>query len=447
MQPIIMFVFSNLIMKQVFTSFALLIFFTASTKAQFSFKQKTEAIDSVISVLEKNYVFPDVAKQLGVYLKLQLKNKAYDTISSGAVFAEFVSAELKRVGNDRHLRLQYFDDVLPSQVTDPLELSPEDRKGYTQWLLAENYGIASIKVLPGNIGYVDFKWFCGPEFAGETYAAVMNYLAHTDALIIDLRNSQGAMSTDVIPFLSSYFFEKPVHLNDYYWRKGNRTIQAWTYSMVPGKKYLNKPVYILTSGKTFSGAEELAYNFKNLKRATLIGESTGGGANGGGTIRVSDHFNMFVPLGRSINPVTNTNWEGVGVMPDTVIKSNRALYKAQLTALEYLVNKFKDDANWKGYLTSKLEEIKKSAPVFSKHTFALAGFENAKEVYVAGSFNNWSPKTDKLQRKGTVWITDVEAEPGKHTYKFILDGRWILDPNNPEKLKEGDYENSVIIIK
>ena len=434
-------------MKQLITLSALLLLLTASASAQFTFKQKAETIDSISAVLERNYVFPETAKQLGVYLRTQLKNKAYDTINSGAVFAEFVSADLKRVGNDRHLRLHYFDDVLPPQVTDPLELSSEDRKGYTQWLLAENYGITSLKVLPGNIGYVDFKWFCDPEFAGETYTAMMNYLEHTDALIIDLRNSQGAMSTEVIPFLSSYFFEKPVHLNDYYWRKGNRTIQAWTYSMVPGKKYLKKPVYILTSGKTFSGAEELAYNFKNLKRATLIGESTGGGANGGGTIRVSDHFNMFVPLGRSINPVTNTNWEGVGVQPDTVIKSNRALHKAQLTALEFLVKKFKDDANWKGYLSSQLEEIKKSTPVFLKHTFALAGFEDAKEVYVAGSFNNWSPKTDKLQRKGTIWITDVEAEPGKHTYKFILDGRWILDPNNPEKLKEGEYENSVIIIK
>lgn len=442
-----MFAALNLIMKQIITSLVLLVFFTVATSAQFSSKQKKETIDSVISVLEKNYVFPDVAKQLSVYLQAQLKSKAYDTISSGSVFADFVSADLRRVGNDRHLRLQYFDNVLPPQVTDPLELSPEDRKGYTQWLIAENYGITSLQVLPGNIGYVDFKWFCGPEFAGETYAAMMDYLAHTDALIIDLRNSQGAMSTEVIPFLSSYFFEKPVHLNDYYWRKGNRTIQAWTYSMVPGKKYLNKPVYILTSGKTFSGAEELAYNFKNLKRATLIGESTGGGANGGGTIRVNDHFNMFVPLGRSINPITNTNWEGVGVMPDTVIKSNRALHKARVSALEYLITQYKNDANWTGYLNSQLEEIKKSSPVFSRHTFALAGFEHAKEVYVAGSFNSWSAKSDKLQRKGTIWITDVEAEPGKHTYKFIVDGRWILDPNNPEKVKEGEYDNSVIIIK
>lgn len=434
-------------MKQRIIFICMLAISALQLQAQFSFNQKKTTIDSLAFALDKYYVFPEVSQKIAAHLRTQLKNKSYDTISSGNVFAEIVSAEIKRIGNDKHLSLNFSADVLPPQTSSPLELAPEDRKGYEQWLLAENYGITTLKILPGNIGYIDFKWFCGPEYAGDTYAAMMNYIAHTDALIIDLRNSQGAMSTEVIPFLSSYFFERPTHLNDYYWRDGNRTVQAWTQMVVPGKKYLNKPVYILTSGKTFSGAEEFAYNFKYLKRATVIGESTGGGANGGGSVRVSDHFNMFIPLGRSINPITKTNWEGVGVEPDTLIKSNRALHKAQTIALEYLLKQFNNDANWKGYLSSQLDEIKKTTPVFTKHTFALPGFEIAKEVYVAGSFNNWSAKSDRLQRKGTIWITDVEAEPGKYTYKFIVDGRWILDPNNPEKVKEGDYDNSLIIIK
>ena len=425
----------------------LLVVFILQVQAQFSQEEKKATIDSIAIALDKYYVFPEVSQKIVSHLRTQYKNKFYDTISSGSSFAEIVSAQISQVANDKHLRLNYFAFQLPPQTSSPLEIAPGDKKRYEQWLLSENYGVTSMKVLPGNIGYIDFKWFCGPEYGGDTYTAMMNFIAHTDALIIDLRNSQGAMSTEIIPFLSSYFFEKPTHLNDYYWREGNRTIQAWTQTVVPGKKYLQKPIYILTSGKTFSGAEEFAYNLKNLKRATLIGESTGGGANGGGTIRVSNHFNMFIPLGRSINPITKTNWEGVGVEPDTLIKSNRALYKAQNLALEYLLVKFNNDTNWKNYLASQLNELKKEAPSFVKHSFVLTGFENAKEIFIAGSFNNWSAKSDKLQRKGSVWTTDVEAEPGKHSYKFVVDGRWILDPNNPEKAKEGDYYNSIVIIK
>ena len=133
----------------------------------------------------------------------------------------------------------------------------------------------------GNIGYIDFKFLCGTEYAGDFYAAMMNYINHTDALIIDFRKCGGAMSDNVISFLCSYFFADKTHLNDLYWRERNFTQQTWTQVVVPGKKYLNKPIYVLTSGGTFSGAEEMAYDLKNLKRATIIGEVTGGGANPG----------------------------------------------------------------------------------------------------------------------------------------------------------------------
>ena len=59
------------------------------------------------------------------------------------------------------------------------------------------------------------------------------------------------------------------------------------------------PVYVLTSNKTFSAAEEFTYNLKNLKRATIIGETTGGGAHPGGVMPVAERFNMFVPTGRA----------------------------------------------------------------------------------------------------------------------------------------------------
>jgi retinol-binding protein 3 len=424
--------------------YLLLMCFTAvvSVNAQLTEKQKKEVVDSIMVKLNKYYVFPEVAKQLEIHLPKKLAKAPYNTVSNETLFADLLTADLQKLSNDKHLHVNFSAAVLPKENTNPSAMPESQKAQYAKWLLSENYGIKKLEVLPGNIGYIDFKWFCGPEYSGDTYAAAMNYLNHTDAMIIDLRSSNGAMSLQAIPFICSYFFAESTHLCDFYWREKNETIQTWTQTVVPGNKYLNKPVYILTSGKTFSGAEELAYDLKHLKRAVLIGEATGGGANGGGTIRLSDHFEIFIPSGRAINPITKTNWEGTGVQPDSMIKSNRALYFAQTVILKNSIAETKDLMK-RIELSRLLSQLQKNPPAFKKITFALAGFENAKEVYVAGSFNNWSPTSDKLQRKGTIWITDAEAEPGEITYKFIVDGRWIVDPGNKETKTDGQNTNSV----
>ena len=139
----------------------------------------------------------------------------------------------------------------------------------------------------------------------------------------------------MVALICSYLFgPEPVHLNDLYWREGNKTEEFWTRKEVAGKRYLNKDVYVLTSKRTFSGAEEFSYNLKNLKRATIIGETTGGGAHPGGGFRISEHFGMFVPTGRAISPITKTNWEGTGVTPDISVPANQALLVARVMALK-----------------------------------------------------------------------------------------------------------------
>jgi Peptidase family S41/N-terminal domain of Peptidase_S41 in eukaryotic IRBP/Glycogen recognition site of AMP-activated protein kinase len=424
--------------------FSLLLFSIThiSLKAQLTYLKRTEVIDSVIAKLNRYYIFPEMAKQMGTHLRKQLVDKKYETVSSESVFADILTAELQKISNDKHLHISFSATILHKQNTNPSEMPESQKEQYAKWLLLENYGIKKLEVLPGNIGYIDFKWFCGTEYSGNTYAAALNYLNHTEALIIDLRGSNGAMSQNVIPFLCSYFFKESTHLSDFYWREKNETIQTWTQTVVPGEKYLNKPIYILTSGKTFSGAEELAYDLKQLKRAVLIGETTGGGANGGGTVRLTDHFEIFIPNGRAINPITKTNWEGTGVQPDSMIKSNKALYFAQTLILKNIIAATKDFMK-KMELSRVLTQLQKNPPSFKQITFTFNGFENAKEVFVAGSFNYWSPKSDKLERKGDVWITSVEAEPGEITYKFIVDGRWILDPANKETKSDGQNTNSV----
>lgn len=140
----------------------------------------------------------------------------------------------------------------------------------------------------------------------------------------------------MIQLISTYFFEEPTLLNTMYWREGDRTDQFWTLPHVPGKRMADTPLFVLTSKGTFSGAEEFAYNMKNLKRATIIGETTGGGAHPGGGMPVNELFGMFVPVGRAINPISKTNWEGVGVEPDINVPADQALTLAHIKAIDAL---------------------------------------------------------------------------------------------------------------
>jgi C-terminal processing protease CtpA/Prc len=178
---------------------------------------------------------------------------------------------------------------------------------------------------------------------GDTVAATMNFVANTDYLIFDLRDNGGGDPAMVRLICSYLFGDKSVHLNDLYMRKENKTEEYWTIPNVPGKKFLDKDVYVLTSNRTFSGAEEFSYNLKNLKRATIIGETTGGGAHPGDFERLTDHFGAFVPVGRAINPITKTNWEGTGVEPDIKVPRDQALKTAYLNALNKAYEKAKDE--------------------------------------------------------------------------------------------------------
>jgi len=138
----------------------------------------------------------------------------------------------------------------------------------------------------------------------------------------------------MVALISSYLFgEKPVHLNDLYWRTGDRTQEFWTKPEKVLRRFPEKDLYILTSNNTFSAGEEFSNNLKTLKRATIIGERTGGGANPGNTVRLNEHFSAFIPSGRAINPITKTNWEGVGVEPDIKVPKEQALKTAHIMAL------------------------------------------------------------------------------------------------------------------
>jgi hypothetical protein len=294
---------------------------------------RTQIIESISKRLNEAYVFPDVAKKMETSLRDRVAKKEYDQITSSRAFAETLTKDLQAVSKDKHLRVRYSHEPLP--VRQPRrEPSAEEREEHHREMKWMNHGFNKVERLRGNIGYIEFRGFFDPELGAETLAAAMNFVNATDALIIDLRNNGGG-SPEMVALVCSYLFgPEPVHLNDLYWREGDRTDEFWTRKEVAGKRYLNKDVYVLTSKRTFSGAEEFTYNLKNLKRATIIGETTGGGAHPGGGFRINEHFNMFVPTGRAISPITKTNWEGTGVKPDIEVPADQALLVARLTAMK-----------------------------------------------------------------------------------------------------------------
>ena len=186
----------------------------------------------------------------------------------------------------------------------------------------------------------------------------MSFLASSDALIVDVRRNGGG-SPETVAFLSSYLFgDEPVHLNSLYWRDGDRTEEYWTERSLPGARTPTKPVYVLTSGRTFSAAEEFTYNLQCLGRATIVGQRTGGGAHPGGTVPVESGFAVWVPMGRAVNPITGTNWEGTGVEPDVEVPLEASLPVAHMMAIELLIET-EVDANRMEELQGTLESVRR----------------------------------------------------------------------------------------
>ena len=292
---------------------------------------RQRVIDGAIEHMQRAYIFEDVAAKMAASLRAHARAGAYDAITSGVEFAAVLTRHLQEVSKDKHLRILY--DASGIAGAQP-PATDEERARRTAAERRGNYGLHRVERLDGNVGYIELRGFSGSQEAGGAVAAAMNLLANTDALIFDLRRNGGG-SPVTIGFISSYLFDKPVHLNDFYVRETGRRQSFHTSDTVDGRRYgQSKPVYILTSSRTFSAAEEFTYNLKNLKRAVIVGETTGGGAHPGGVRHITNHFGIWLPTGRAINPITGTNWEGVGIAPDIAVDPAEALRAAHLDALK-----------------------------------------------------------------------------------------------------------------
>jgi len=300
-------------------------------------------IDGIADGLDEVYVFPDVAEEMVRLLREKLSTGAYDTLTSPSELCAALTEDLQSVSHDLHLRVRY-EEPEPERKGEPPS-DEERQRRYEDRMRDGNYCFERVERLPGNIGYIRMNCFAPAEIAGETAIAAMGFLAHTDAMIFDLRGNGGG-SPSMIQLISSYLFEEPTHLNSFYIRRTDETRQFWTQAHVDGELMADVPVFVLTSRRTFSGAEEFSYNMRSLERGTLIGERTGGGAHPVQRYEVEgSDVVMSLPFGRAVNPVTGTNWEGTGVEPHIEVPADDALDVAHLEALEALETSASDDGS------------------------------------------------------------------------------------------------------
>jgi hypothetical protein len=288
---------------------------------------RKRVIEGVNADLNKFYIHAAVATQMESALLAHQKAGDYDKMTDGDIFATQLTKDLQAVSHDEHLRVNF----LPFKAPPPHNPTPEDEARFHQQMEHDNCAFRKVEILPNNIGYIKFDGFMDASFCGPTVAAAMGFVAHTDALIFDIRQNGGGQP-DMVTLIASYLFDKPTHLIDIYDRSKDSTKQNWTLSYLPGPRLAKQPVFVLTSKRTFSGAEEFAFDLKNQKRATIVGETTGGGAHPVSGHPVADYFMVGVPFAESLDPVTKTNWEGTGVEPDVKVPADDALDTAERLA-------------------------------------------------------------------------------------------------------------------
>jgi hypothetical protein len=298
--------------------------------------ERQRVIDGAAKNLKESYVYSDLAQKMEDAIRANQKRGEYDAIADPDALANRLTKDLQAVSRDKHLALNYNPVKLPPEGHMP---SAEEEARFRKMFEQTNCSFEKIEILLRNIGYLKFNGFPDPSICGPTAVAAMNFLAHVDGIIFDLRENGGG-DPKMVAMISSYLFDKPTHLNDIYNRKEDFTTQYWTLPYVPGTTLANKPAFVLTSTSTLSGAEEFTYNLKSLKRATIVGETTGGAHPVWGH-SVDDHFTIGVPFARAVNPVTKTDWEGAAIEPDVKVEASQALD----VATRLVQNRIKEDAD------------------------------------------------------------------------------------------------------
>jgi hypothetical protein len=326
-------------MKKITSFIVALIFFSPTLFAQnqplpkLSNKTKKDIIDSIRKALNNYYVFPEKAKIMAEYLEKQSQKNGYDTISDPNQFANAVLKDIRAIYNDKHLIIR-FDPELEKRIINFISTQKPDKANIFKEQ-RQNFFFKKIEILPSNIGYIEFTNFADTsQSARETVRAAMKFVAHTDVLILDIRNNFGGNAI-MAAEIESYFFKDKIFTG----RSFNRIENKWKENWIENKPaitnglVLDMPVYILTSNRTFSAAEGLAYTLQQMKNAIVIGDTTRGGAHLTRSFSLGNGFVGFIPFCKSENIKTKTDWEGTGIIPDINESETNSLLTAQKTIL------------------------------------------------------------------------------------------------------------------
>ncbi len=308
---------------------------------------RQKLIDNVIRELNEKYVAPEKVKGIETHLRTKLQSGAYDKLTRPDQFASAVTTDLRTAGKDLHLFVTY-DPVLearliaapatPSFELQELPPTPEQLAR----LRESNYDFRKLEVLSGNVGYLDLRTFVDLNLSKDTAVAAMNFLANTDAVVIDLRHNPGGFINLEI-FLISYFYGfDPVELWSRYHREGNVTMRDWSLREVPGKRLQHTDLYVLTSRATGSAGEGFSFILQQRRRAKIVGEKTSGAGYGNKETPIGNGFVFYVSTFRQFDPRTGRSWQEVGVEPDISVPAERALSAAHLEAVKNLAGKSSD---------------------------------------------------------------------------------------------------------
>ena len=297
-------------------------------------------VQTLVVKMNANYIEPAVAERVGSAIARKNAEGGYATAASVKAFSEALAKDLRELSGDLHFGAAFYEGLRERSGADELP----SRAKIDEWrdqAARRGYGIEKIERLPGNVGYIELRGFGGPEFVGAAYTAAMSLMAGTDALILDLRRNGGGSPASVA-YLMSHFFPlgDERHLIDMYDRPTGTTRQFWTVKTI-AQRY-DKPVYVLTSARTFSGGEDFSYGIQAQKRGTVVGETTGGGSNPVSWFNVGQDIIVAIPTARTTNAVTKTNWEHVGVKPDIAVPAAQALQTAHVAILRNLVSSAKE---------------------------------------------------------------------------------------------------------
>ncbi len=378
-----------------------LLFFASSVAAPlFERVDVGGIIHQLANDIRNNYVFPEKGEEAAEMLEENADNGVYEGLE-GIELAQRLTADLQKLTGDRHFGIRPAPTQAPSA---PVQVMPEKR----------GTPISRIERLDGNIGYVDFRGFEMRERIEPQIHAMMKILEGSDALIFDLRKNGGG-DPATVQLICSYLFakDKPVHLNSLYFRPADETTEFWTEpKSVKGDGFAETPVWVLTSSFTFSGAEEFTYNLKTRKRATVVGETTGGGAHPVNGFRVGD-FVAMIPVGRAINPITGKNWEGTGVEPDIKVEAAKALDVAITSALDTLAK-------------SDKPEIARAAEWAKLAHRTNADTVNIDESAMKAIAGNYGPRTIEY-RDGQLWYSRPEASAGERLLIPIKEDVFIFE--------------------